>query len=72
MIKESILGAGVFLEPDVIIERGCLIGEGVVIPSHTRIKEFSRISKDTLADSGMYFSGINLPSKTDVSDSSLS
>jgi translation initiation factor eIF-2B subunit epsilon len=52
MIRESILGAGVFLEPEVIIERGCLIGEGVVIPSYTRIKEFSRISKNTLADAG--------------------
>ncbi|KAG8835800.1 hypothetical protein FRC18_012332 [Serendipita sp. 400] len=45
IIKESILGAGVILETGTVVERGCLIGEGVVVKAHSRVIEFSRIAK---------------------------
>lgn len=43
-MKRSIVGSGVVVKEGSTVERGCLVGDGVVIGPNASLREFERLS----------------------------
>ncbi|KAG6850579.1 hypothetical protein H0H93_011247 [Arthromyces matolae] len=44
-IEQSIIGAGVSIRDDSIVQRGCLVGDGVIIGPSAQLEPYGRLSK---------------------------